>query len=96
MDKKPDYVEEMQARLKKWDAEMDRLAASGNRTSAAALATYQESVKDLRADREAARKTLLQMRAASKDAAKKMQSRMSASWEAMQKSLAKASADLGK
>lgn len=94
MDKKPDYVAKMEAQLKKWDADMESLARAGERANAAALATYQDAVKDLRANREVARRTLLEMRATSKDAARKMQVKMSATWEAMQKSLAKASSDL--
>ena len=93
---KPDYVAKMEKQLKQWDAQVDALAAAGDRASAASRASYQESVKALRANREIARKSLLEMKAASQDAAKKMQARLTATWETMQKSLAKASADLGK
>lgn len=94
MDKKPDYIAKMEAQLKKWDSDMETLARTGERTNATALATYQETVKDLRANREVARRTLLQMRATSKDAARKMEGKMSATWDAMKKSMEKASSDL--
>jgi hypothetical protein len=73
-----------------------RFAAAGEKANATALATYQACVKDLRANRTAAGVTLLEMQAANKDAARKMQAKMSATWEAMQKSLAKASNGLSK
>ena len=96
MNKQTDYVAKMESQMKKWDADVDALAAAGDKAAAASRATYQECVKGLRANRDAARKTLLEMQAASQDAGKKMQEKLNASWEAMQKSLEKASADLKK
>ena len=96
MTKQTDYVAKMQSQMKKWDADVDALAAAGDKASAASRATYQECVKGLRANRDAANKTLLEMQAASQDAGMKMQSKLNAAWESMQTSLEKASADLRK
>ena len=96
MDKKPDYVVTMETQMKKWDADMDALAAAGEKASAAARTSYQASVKDLRANRDAAQKTLQEIRIASQEAGEKMQAKMTAAWETMQKSLEKVSSDLRK
>jgi hypothetical protein len=96
MEKNSAYVAKMETQLKKWDADMDALAAAGEKASDAARTTYVESMKGLRANRDAARKSFETMRAASEEAGEKMQAAMTASWESMQKSLEKASADLRK
>ena len=96
MDKKSDYVVTMEAQMKKWDADLDALSAAGEKATDTARATYQENLKSLRANRDEARKTFQEMSIASLEAGEKMQAKMSASWETMQKSLEKVSADLRK
>ena len=96
MEKNSAYVARMETQLKKWDADMDALAAAGEKASDAARTSYVETVKGLRAHRDAARKSFEAMRAASQEAGEKMQASMTASWESMQKQLAKASSDLRK
>ena len=96
MDKKSDYAVTMETQMKKWDADLDALNAVGEKASNAARATYQASLKGLRASRDEAPKTFKEMSAASIDAGEKMQAKMSASWETMQKALEKVSADLRK
>ena len=96
MDKNSAYVAKMETQLKKWDADVDALAATGEKASAAARASYQEYVKGLRANRDAAQKTFQEMRVASQEAGEKLQAKMSATWESMQKSLEKAASALKK
>ena len=90
------YAAKMQTQLKKWDADVDALAAAGEKANAEAQTAYHKCVKELRANRDAAQKTFLEMQSAGQANATKMQAKMEASWDTMQKALAKVSSDLKK
>ena len=96
MSKNAEYVTRMETQLKKWDADVDALAAKGEQASDATKAAYREQVKTLRANRDATNRKFQEIRVASEEAGEKMQAGMQAAWETMQKSLEKASADLRK
>jgi hypothetical protein len=91
-----EYLARMETQLKKWDADLDALAAEGEKAGAAARAAYHVRIKDLRAKRDAAQKTFQEIRAASGAAGEQLQSGMKSAWETMQKALEKAAADLRK
>ena len=91
-----EYVARMETQLKKWDADVDALAAEGEKASAGARAAYYERIKDFRASREAAQKRFQEIRAASESAGAQMQAGMKTAWETMQKALEKVSLDLRK
>jgi len=91
-----EYVARMETQLKKWDADVDALAAEGEKASAAARSAYHERIKDLRASRAAAQKTFQEIRVASESAGAQMQAGMKTAWETMQKALEKVSLDLRK
>jgi hypothetical protein len=90
------YAASMEKQMKKWDSDVDALAAAGEKANAEAQKAYHKSVKELRANRDAAQKTFLEMQSASQSTAAKMQAKMEASWDTMQKALAKVSSDLKK
>ena len=96
MSTKSEFVASMDAQLKKWDADVDALAAKGEKVSADARAAYYAQIKDLRASRAVAQKTFQEIRAASESARAQLQATMEATWEAMQKALGKMSLDLAK
>ena len=91
-----EYVAMMETQLKKWDADVDALAAQSEKASAEARAAYHAQIKDLRASRAAAQKTFQEISSANESAGAQMQAAMKASWETMQKSLEKLSSDLRK
>ena len=91
-----EYIARMETQMKKWDADVDALAAKGKEASAEARAAYDERIKDLRAGRDAAQKTFLEVRQASESAGVKMQAAMQGAWETMKKAFEKASSDIGK
>ncbi len=91
-----EYAAKMEAQLKKWDADVDALAAEGEKAGAAARAAYQQQIKDLRASRDAAQKTFQEILVASESAGEQMRSGMKTAWETMQKALEKVSSDLRK
>ena len=88
-----EYFKKMDAQLKKWDADVDALNASGEKASAEARDTYKEQVKALRVDRDAAYKKLREMRAAGEKAGLEMKVGMDVAWQAMKKGLEKAASN---
>ena len=86
----------MEAQLKKWDADLEALAAEGQKASDEARTAYHERINALRATRDAARQTFQEMRAVSGAAGEQLQSGMKSAWETMQKALEKAAAELRK
>ena len=91
-----DYVTRMKSQLKQWDADLDALNAKGALASADARIVYDEQVDALRASRDAAQKSLQQMRAAGESAGAPMKDAMEAAWKAMQKTLERASSNFDK
>ena len=90
-----EYVAKMKEQLKKWDEELDALNARGEKASEEAREAYLHQLKGLRASREAAQKSFLQMRAAGEKAGAQMKHGMDSAWDAMKKGLDKVSATLG-
>jgi hypothetical protein len=91
-----DYVTRMETQLKKWDADVDALAAQGEKANAEGRAAYHAQIKNLRASRDSAQKTFQKIRVASEAAGAQMQAGMEAAWKTMQHSLEKVSSDLRK
>jgi len=91
-----EYVAMMETQLKKWDADVDALAAQSEKAGTEARAAYHAQIKDLRASRDAAQKTFQEISNANESAGAQMQAAMKASWETMQKNLEKLSSDLRK
>ena len=56
MSKKDEYFAMMEAQIKKWDAEVDKLRARSHEMSAEARVKYDEQIKAMRASRDAANK----------------------------------------
>ncbi|HEU0203514.1 MAG TPA: hypothetical protein VFR86_24145 [Burkholderiaceae bacterium] len=91
-----EYRARMETQLKQWDADVDALAAEGEKAGAAARAAYQERIKDLRAGRDAALKAFQELSVSTESVGAQMQAGMQTAWEAMQKALQKAGSDLRK
>jgi hypothetical protein len=96
MIKNSEYVARMETQLKNWDADLDALAAKGERAGAEARAAYQERIAELRASRGETQKAFQEMSLATEAAGAKMQAGMQVAWETMRKALEKVSADLRK
>jgi predicted nucleic acid-binding Zn-ribbon protein len=91
-----EYFATMETQLKKWDADLEALAAEGQKASDAMRTAYHERIKALRANRDVARQRFQEMRATSGAAAEQLQGGMRSAWETMQKALEKAAAELRK
>jgi uncharacterized coiled-coil DUF342 family protein len=96
MSKKDEYFTMMESQIKKWDAEVDKLRATSAQMSADARDKYDEQLKAMRANRDAAYKKLQEMRTASESAWQNMQTGMDAAWASMKTALDKASSQFKK
>jgi hypothetical protein len=96
MDKNSEYVGRMETQLKRWDADVDALAAEGEKASAEMRAAYHDRIEELRSSRAAAQKTFQEIRLASESAGAQMRAGMKVAWETMQRALEKVSRDLKK
>jgi uncharacterized coiled-coil DUF342 family protein len=96
MSKKDEYFAAMESQLKKWDAEVDKLRARSGQISADARTKYDEQLKAMRANRDAAHKKLQEMRTASESAWHNMQAGMDTAWASMKSALDKASSQFKK
>jgi len=96
MDKSQKYAVKMESQLRQWDADVDKLADGTAKRSGEALAEYQEAIRRMRAERDAAHDTFNRMRLASDEAGRQLQSKMRVAWHTMEKALEKATADFRK
>ena len=96
MSKKDEYFAMMESQIKKWDAEVDKLRAKSGQMSAEARVKYEEQLKAMRANRDAAHKKLQEMRTATEAAWQHTQSGMDAAWASMKNALEKASSQFKK
>lgn len=96
METTSEYVEKMQALLKKWDADFDVLAAQGKKASADLRTAYHERITELRAGRAAAHATFNDLSISAESANSKMHSGMDLAWESMRAALEKAFSDFRK
>jgi len=90
------YLATMEKQMQKWDANVDALAAKGEKATTEARAGYQKWVKDLRENRAATQQCFKEMQAAGHSAGEKVQAQVTAAYEKMQKNYEKAVADLKK
>jgi hypothetical protein len=86
-----DYIARMKTQLKRWDAEVDALAARCERSEAEVRDLALEQIKDLRVRRDVAQKAYQQMRAAGESGGGYMKVELESAWNAMQKALGKVS-----
>ena len=91
MSKKDEYFAMMEAQIKKWDAEVDKLRARSHEMGMEARIKYDEQLNAMRASRDAAHKKLQGMRTASESAWQHMQMGVDTAWESMKTALDKAS-----
>jgi ATP phosphoribosyltransferase regulatory subunit HisZ len=90
------YLAAMEKQMKKWDADVDALAAAGEKAAGEARTEYARCVKELRSNRAATQQTFKEMQAAGQAAGAKVQAQLQSAFDAMQKNYKKAVADLKK
>ena len=86
MDKSQKYALKMESLLKQLDGDLEKLAAAGDKPV----------VRALRAERDGAYAIFAQMRVATAEAARKLESKMRVSWTTIEQALEKANAEFAK
>jgi len=89
-----EFIANMDAQLKQWDADVGALRTRGKAMVADARTAYFERIKELHANRATAQKAFQQMRLASDSAGVQLQVGMQNAWETMKAALDKVAADL--
>ena len=84
-----DYFSMVQQQMQQWDAEVDKLGSDQERLNAEVRARYDAQVKAMRLHRDAAYKTLEEIRISNESAWRHMQAGMDSSWESMKGALDK-------
>jgi hypothetical protein len=82
-----DYVKQMDAQLKQWDAEVVVLMTRTDLENTRSRTTQDHWMKELRASRDSARKTFREISLASEAATLEMKAAMEAAWGSMQSAL---------
>lgn len=77
------YVDKIKARLDAWNADIDRLQARAREAEADARLKYDEQIKEMKAQRDAAEAKLREARSASEVAWRDMRGGFEKAWEDM-------------
>lgn len=82
-----DYFSMVQQQMQQWDDEVDKLSSDQERLNPKVRARYDAQVKAMRVHRDAAYKTLQEIRISNESAWRHMQAGMDSSWESMKGAL---------
>lgn len=93
MGRNNEYLAQMNARLKAWDAEVEALETAGGDLAPAAREAYEGRMRELRVHRDAAQSALQELRLATVSASRELHKGVELAWDTMAKALAKASED---
>ena len=96
MSMKDDYFAMMTSQFRRWDAGFGMLSEKGEQMSTDAAALYNEQLKAMRVNRDAAYKKLQEIRTASESAWRGMQAGVDEAWASMKNALDKASSQAKK
>ncbi len=83
MKDRTEYIEKMSARLKEWDAEIQKLEAKAESARADLRDEYLEKVRDLRSKKEEAKGKLNKIRESGDDAWKELRDGLETSWKVL-------------
>ena len=92
MNMKEAYVEKVQARLNKWDGEIEKLKASAEESTADAKLDYYQQIEKLREQQRDAQEKLYELRASSDDAWQDLKAGVENAWDSLEQAAKEASA----
>jgi uncharacterized coiled-coil DUF342 family protein len=90
MEDRKKYIDKMSAKLKEWDAEIQKLEAKADSAKADVKARYSKQIVDLRNKKDEAQQKLNQLQQASEDAWEELKDGIEKSWGTLGDSIKKA------
>jgi len=83
MKDRKEYIDQMSAKLKEWDAEIQKLVAKADKAKADIKADYQQELDELRNKREEAQQKLKEIQQAGEDAWEELKDGIEKSWKTL-------------
>jgi type IV secretory pathway VirB9-like protein len=87
MENRKDYIDRMAARLKEWDAEVQKLEEKAETVKADVKASYNQQINELRLKKEEARIKLEKIQDAGEDAWEELKEGTEKSWKIFEESV---------
>jgi predicted nucleic acid-binding Zn-ribbon protein len=85
-----DFVIKLKEKIDLWNADLDRLQAKADQTSAEARVKYQQQIEDLQEKRQALEEKIAQLRGAGEGAWEDIRTGMEIAWGSMSEALSSA------
>jgi predicted nucleic acid-binding Zn-ribbon protein len=85
-----DFVIKLKEKIDLWNADLDRLQAKADQTSAEARVKYQQQIEDLQEKRRALEEKIAQLRGAGEGAWEDIRTGMEIAWGSMSEALSSA------
>ena len=84
MSLKDAYQEKLEAKLKEWNAEIEKLEAKAAKAKADARINYNEKLEDVKRKREAAREKLSELKGAGENAWENLKAGVENAWQSLE------------
>ncbi len=94
MEDRKTYIDKMAAKLKEWDAEIQKLEAKADEVQADAKAEYRQQIEDLRNQKKDVQQKLNEIQQAGEDAWEELKTGLEKSWKILSDSVNNAIAKL--
>jgi len=83
MSMKDAYIQKLEARMREWQADMDKMRAKADQAEADARADYEKQIKELQTRQEEAQQKLEELRQAGDDAWHDLKAGIESAWDTM-------------
>ena len=87
MSRKDAYEKKLEAQLKEWKTDIDKMKAKADKADAEAKLEYYKQIEDLRTQQEAAQKKLTELKAAGESAWEDLKSGIDLAWTSLGESI---------
>lgn len=87
MNSRDEYIRKMQAKLEKWNADIDTLTAKAGEVSAEIRSEYNEQIESLKAKQAAARKKIEEVQKSGEGAWQDLKSGVELAWDAIEEAV---------
>ncbi|MCF8114716.1 MAG: coiled coil domain-containing protein [Desulfotignum sp.] len=87
MSKKEAYEKKLEAQLKEWKTDIDKMKAKADKADAEAKLEYYKQIEDLRSKQEAVQKKLTELKAAGESAWEDLKSGIDLAWTSLGESI---------